>query len=74
MIASTVGVAEGVVDPWRVEEDLKAAGSDAVIARAVGKALGTTVKQIFDSCASFFDVTPLVIGRGSYRSHNPGAT
>ena len=30
--------------------------------------------QIFDSCASFFDVTPLVIGRGSYRSHNPGAT
>ncbi|MBV8267134.1 MAG: hypothetical protein JO252_12465 [Planctomycetaceae bacterium] len=44
MIASTVGVAEGVVDPWRVEEDLKAAGSDAVIARAVGKALGTTVQ------------------------------
>jgi hypothetical protein len=44
MIASTIGVAEGVVDPWRVEEDLKAAGSDAVIARAVGKALGTTVK------------------------------
>jgi putative transposase len=28
----------------------------------------------FDSCALVFDVTPLVMGRGSYRSHNPGAT
>src|SRR4051812_27849310 len=27
----------------------------------------------FDSCALVFDVTPLVMGRGSYRSHNPGA-
>ena len=29
---------------------------------------------IFDSCASVFDVSPLVMGRGSYRSPNPGAT
>jgi hypothetical protein len=29
---------------------------------------------LFDSCASVFDVTPLVMGRGSYRSHYPGAT
>jgi hypothetical protein len=32
------------------------------------------LKLIFDSCASVFDVTPLAMGRGSYRSDNPGAT
>jgi hypothetical protein len=32
------------------------------------------VKLVFDSCASVFDVTPLVMGRGSCRSHVPGAT
>ena len=32
------------------------------------------LKLLFDSCASVFDVTPLVMGRGSYRSPKPGAT
>ena len=35
---------------------------------------GGGLKLFFDSCALVFDVTPLVMGRGSYRSHNPGAT
>jgi hypothetical protein len=35
---------------------------------------GAQVWLFFDSCALVFDVTPLVMGRGSYRSHNPGAT
>jgi hypothetical protein len=33
-----------------------------------------TVKLIFYSCASVFDVTPLLMGRESHRSHNPSAT
>ena len=32
------------------------------------------VYLVFDSCASAFDVTPLLMGRGSHRSPNPGAT
>jgi hypothetical protein len=44
MIASTIGVAEGVLDPTRVEEDLEEAGSAREIARSVGKALGPVVK------------------------------
>jgi hypothetical protein len=31
-------------------------------------------KLIFYSCASVFDVTPLLMGRESHRSHNPSAT
>jgi hypothetical protein len=44
MIASTIGVAEGVLDPTRVEEDLEESGSAREIARSVGKALGPVVK------------------------------
>jgi hypothetical protein len=39
MIAGAIGVAEGVMDPDRVEEDLEAVGSGKRVAKAVGKAL-----------------------------------
>ena len=35
---------------------------------------GLAVKLIFYSCASVFDVTPLLMGRESHRSHNHSAT
>ena len=38
------------------------------------EAKAEAAKLLFDSCASVFDVTPLVMGRGSHRSHYPGAT
>jgi hypothetical protein len=31
-------------------------------------------KLFFDSCASVFDVSPLLMGRESPRSYNPSAT
>jgi hypothetical protein len=40
LIAGTIGVAEGVLDPTRVEEDLEEAGCGQDVARAVGRALG----------------------------------
>jgi hypothetical protein len=40
MIAGVIGVAEGVLDPSRVEADLREAGSARGVAEAVGKALG----------------------------------
>jgi hypothetical protein len=39
MIAGAIGVAEGIMDPCRVEEDLEEAGCGKEIARAVGQAL-----------------------------------
>jgi hypothetical protein len=43
MIAGTIGVAEGVLDPTRVEEDLEEAGAERQVARAVGQALGPVI-------------------------------
>jgi hypothetical protein len=41
---------------------------------ATGRKCTAGFKLLFDSCGSVFDVTPLVVGLGSYRSPNPGAT
>jgi hypothetical protein len=39
MIAGVIGVAEGVTDPYRVEDDLQAAGAEEGLAHAIGRAL-----------------------------------
>jgi hypothetical protein len=45
MIAGTIGLAEGVINPGRVETDLVEAGSQTEIARAVGHALAPWAKS-----------------------------
>jgi hypothetical protein len=47
MIASTIGVAEGVIDSCQVEDALRENGSETGVAQAVGRALAgmTTVKD-----------------------------
>jgi hypothetical protein len=44
MISGTIGVAEGILDPTRVEEELVEGGSDRQVAGAVGRALGPVVQ------------------------------
>ena len=62
LIASTVGIAEGVVDIADLERDLKEAGSTPTIVQAVGNAVAPVARR---AAGKAVDVAVPASGKGS---------